>query len=208
MDVLMSRTLLAALVALPIAACTPDIGGGTYYCGPERLCPPHLVCDEPSFTCENPLLAKPFSCPEGSEDAEPDNSMDDAFALGTLRCSEPLLDSWVGCIAEGDTVDYYLFEHANVCSGQDPHLDVRLRFPVALAPLKLELLDAQGEVVGTGEICTQPGDVTGTERHCLRLAPPPLGDYYIRVSLDPDGPDCDGQCRYNRYTLSINFPLA
>jgi hypothetical protein len=203
-----NAALVAAASVALAAACVPEIGGGTYFCGPERLCPPGLVCDDSSYTCELDAVARPFSCPAGSEDSEPDDSLAAATAIGTLECGRTLLDDLIGCMAEGDTVDYFRFEHTNVCSGQDPHIEILLRFPVAMAPLRVELLDEQGQVIQTGEHCTQPGDFTGTDRHCLRLDPPPLGVYYVRVSLDPDGPDCGGQCRYNRYTLDIKFPLA
>ena len=33
------------LFVLSVGACSPEIAAGTYFCGPEQLCPEGLVCD-------------------------------------------------------------------------------------------------------------------------------------------------------------------
>jgi hypothetical protein len=198
------RALVVA-AGLALAACSPQIDKGTYFCGPERLCPPDLECDEPSFTCEAPSLAEPFACPDGSEATEPDDAIDAAYDAGATRCGEPLSNAQRGCIVDDDT-DLMRFEYVADCAGSDPHLEVSLRFPIAFAPLGVDLLDDAGEVVATAELCTGPSDFTGSEVLCLTTRPP-AGVYYLRVQL-ADGPDCDGDCRFNQYYLDVTTPLS
>ena len=54
--------LLAGLVS---SACSPEIGKGTYFCGPERFCPPDMECDDPSYTCDSPRISMLVGSPEG-----------------------------------------------------------------------------------------------------------------------------------------------
>jgi hypothetical protein len=195
------------LLALAGAACSPDIGKGTYYCGPERFCPPDMECDDPSYTCESPRLAQPFACPTGSQALEPDDSSEQAPDEGSLACGDSLVGERIGCIAgEGDE-DVLGFDIAGECVGDDPHLEVTVRFPIAFVPLAVDLLDESGATLVEGVLCTPSGDATGTDRLCIEqpLAP---GRYYLRVRAAPDGPDCDGDCHHNQYTLIVGYPLA
>jgi hypothetical protein len=198
------RALLIALVAAA-AACSPEIGAGTYYCGPERLCPPHLSCDEPTFTCESDIIAEPFACAEGSEAYEPDNDVASARELGNASCGTAVLGDYRGCLAAGDVADLYRFEVPSICSGEDPHLTFKLSYTIAFTPMVLELIDDQGNVVATAEPCE--ANSTGTDSVCLELDPQ-VGTVLVRVRLDDTAPDCDGQCRYNHYWLDIQYPLA
>lgn len=206
MGVLKEIALGAALAALA-CACSPTIDNGTYYCGPERLCPPDQVCDDSSYTCMSPYDAEAFSCPDGSDAAEPDDILSQARDVGSLSCGAAALEAATGCIPDINDVDYYVFEHQADCTGSDPHLEVTLRYPVALVPLTVELLDEEENVVAEGELCTPSGDLTGTDKLCLEATPPP-GTYYVRVSSPKDAPDCDGACHYNQYTIAIRFPLS
>lgn len=196
----------ALLIILLLAGCEPEIGAGTYYCGPERFCPPDLECDDPTFTCERPGSAQPFACQEGSQDPEPDDSADSAEDLGDLACGLPILEQRVGCLDEDD-VDHITFDLDGTCVGDDPHLEVGLRFPVAFMPLTVELLDDDGEVMQEAVACTPSGDQTGTDRVCLERRIEP-GSYVIRVRVVEGAPDCDGDCRHNSYQLDVGYPLS
>jgi hypothetical protein len=200
----MRRLLIASFVAL--AACSPQIDKGTYYCGPERLCPPDLSCDDPTFTCDAPSLAERFSCPVDSEGFEPDDSPGDAQDAGKTSCGQPLLSEQLGCIDDAADLDHVSFEYDAECVGDDPHLEVVLRFPVAFVPLTLELLDDSGSVIETGVLCTPSGDHSGSDYLCLE-ARPPAGHYVLRVQA-ADGPDCDGDCHYNQYYLQVSSQLS
>jgi hypothetical protein len=196
-----------ALCLLALAACTPDIGKGTYFCGPERYCPPDMACDDPTYTCDSPRIAKRFTCPAGSQALEPDDSADQASDEGEMGCGASLVGERVGCLdAEGDE-DYLAFDLTSDCVGQDPHLEVTLRFPIAFVPLAMDLLDEGGNTVADGVFCTLSGDDTGNDRVCIERPLEP-GRYFLRVRAAPGGPDCDGDCHYNQYTIVVAYPLA
>ena len=73
--------LVTALVGAGLGTgCEPEIGTGTYYCGPAEFCPPSLACDQLTYTCVAPVLADPFLCPEESETWEPDDDLQTALA--------------------------------------------------------------------------------------------------------------------------------
>ncbi len=201
------RLLTIALIA-SVAACTPDIGPGTYFCGPERLCPPELSCDDTSYTCVVDTSVLPFQCPEGYEQFEPDDDMSTARDLGELECGLPPLQNGGSCLLTGDGPDYYTFTYNGNCMGSNPHLEIRLRFPIAHVPLQVELLDGSGSVLAAGEICTSPIDTSGRERVCIDIPPVTGTTYFVKVSRAVDGPDCDGDCSFNQYLLDIQFPLA
>ena len=199
-------TVVAALAAAA-AACSPEIGKGTYFCGPERFCPPDMACDDPTYTCESKRLADRFTCPPGSDALEPDDSGGEASDEGILACGAMLVGERVGCMeGEGDE-DYLAFDVTGECVGDDPHLEVTLRFPIAFVPLAVDLIDDSGDAVEEGVPCTPSGDLTGNDRVCIDrpLAP---GRYFLRVRAAPGGPDCDGDCHYNQYTIIVSYPLA
>jgi hypothetical protein len=199
---------LAVLLAAAVGACTPEIGTGTYFCGPERLCPPEQTCDEPTHTCVNPVLAEPFACPEDTEDFEPDDELAEARDLGGMLCGQQLFGGgFNGCIAGAGKIDVFMLT-GNACSGSDTAaLSARLRYPTAFVPLQLELLDADGELLATGVPCDVGDDFGGLDGVCLES---PVDDaiYYVRVSVDPVGPDCDGGCAQTQYILDIASVLT
>ena len=200
------RAALLALTCVLVACSDPDIGAGTYYCGPERFCPPDLECDDPTFTCERPGSASAFACADGAQGHEPDDTVGAAEELGDLDCGLPILEQRVGCLDDED-VDHIGFTLGGECVGDDPHLEVALRFPVALVPLTLELIDTSGEVISEATLCTPSGDQTGTDRVCLERRIEP-GHYLLRVRVADDAPDCDGDCRHNSYQLDVGYPLS
>jgi hypothetical protein len=194
---------LALVVVL--GACTPEIGAGTYFCGPEMFCAPDLACNPTTFTCETPASFAAFTCPTNAEASEPDDDLATASSLGPLTCGvAPAADP--GCIATGDDVDTIRFDFEPTCQGEDPHVAVTLQFPVATVPLELSLVDDSGAVLATGEPCTPEPNYTGMDWLCLR-ALPTAGTYYVRVRAAVDG-DCDGTCRFNQYLLAVAYRLA
>ncbi len=200
----MRAALYFSVVALA-AGCTPEIGAGTYFCGPELFCPPELACDPLTFSCETPGSFEAFSCPDGSESNEPaDDAISTAPELGRLACN---LNSEFGlaCIDQLSDIDVLKFEIGD-CAGQNPHVEVEIRYPVAMAPLEIEVLDADEVVVATGEPCTPASNFSGMDWLCAEL-PPVEGTYFIRVRARGDG-DCDGNCSYNLYQLYVRYPLA
>jgi hypothetical protein len=202
---------VALSAALALAACAPEIGAGTYFCGPEMLCAPDLACDPNTFTCERPGSFEPFACPAGSEIAEPDDDDASARDLGALACGFAL-ESAAGCIDDGDDVDLVRFELPASCSGQTPRLELEVHFPVALAPLDLAVTGPDGDEVD-GEPCTPDPNYSGMDWSCVSI-PSASGSHRLRVRMrtdDPGGDDagsCDGECRFNQYLLYLRVRIA
>lgn len=198
------RAAGAVVAALALAACEPEIGAGTYYCGEDGFCPPDLACNPDTFTCETPGSFGEFDCPSGSEADEPDDELASAPTLGALPCGyNPIPRE--GCVPDGDDVDLLQFEVA-ACTGANPRLDITLMFPVALVELELALVDDTGAIVRTGEPCTPEPNFTGRRWLCIEGAVPD-GAYHLRITAGDDG-DCDGACRYTHYLLFVRYPTA
>lgn len=199
-----AAVLLAALVAV---GCEAEIGPNTYYCGAERFCPPGLVCDDSSFSCVEDYQARPFTCPQDSETFEPDNSTAEAANFGDAVCGGSLIGNGVGCI-EGSDADHIEVPIVQDCMGADPHIEIRLRYPIATMPLVVEVLDSGGQVLGVGEVCTPADNFSGREHLCLRLEPVAGQSYFVRVRAADDAADCGGDCAHNQYLLDIAYPLS
>ena len=192
-------TRLVLLAVASAAACTPDIAGGIYRCGPERACPPDRSCDEVTAVCVYPVEAEPFACGEGTGAAEPDDTLPLADDLGPRGCGlDP--ETLDRCLDHADDVDHLRLQTSLDCDVRA--FEARIRYPVAFAPPVLELLDEAGEVAATATVCDELDD-TGQVMSCLETSVPEDVTMYLRVRLDPGVLDCDGRCAYNRYRLSI-----
>jgi hypothetical protein len=198
------RLAACVIALLCAAACDPEIGAGTYYCGPELLCPPDLDCDPNTFTCDVPGSFPAFACPEGSEANEPDDVAADATALGQLVCN---YNAEIGPICVDDLADADMFAFSiGPCDGADPHVELEIRYPIAMAPLVVDVLDSSEAVVASGELCTPEQNFTGMDWVCVSM-PAVEGDYFIRVRSRGDI-DCDGACPFNTYRMILRYPLA
>lgn len=188
----------AIAAALLLAACEPDIGSGVYYCGPERACPDGLRCDDATAICKFPDLAEPFTCGNGANDLEPDDDPAEAGDVGTGGCGAVSIVE-VGCVDTADDVDHVAFTTPASCDGD---LEVIVRFPIAFAPVTVEVLDDAGTVLGTGAVCDDL-DEFGQTRVCAEASVEPSQLVMLRIAAEPGGADCDGACAFNRYQLSI-----
>jgi hypothetical protein len=188
---------MRALLFLALAACSPDINPGSYYCGPSEDCPPDLKCDGATDLCDLPATAGPFLCPAGTNANEPDNNMTTALDIGVAGCgTQSYSDS--GCIDKASDIDYVTFTAAAGCNT----IDVRLRAPVAWATPTVELMDDTSAVIATG---SGSGTIDDMGETALQLTGTITGGlrYYVRVRLADGTPDCDGTCSYTWYQLSI-----
>ncbi len=190
--------LAAAAVASVLGAgCSPEIGSGSYYCGPERACPEDLRCDEASALCVFVQQVEPFTCGPTANDHEPDDGVADAFDLGVAGCGGfSILQT--GCIDSATDVDYLTGVTPAGCAGD---LDIRLTAPVAFMPVQVELLDDSGAVVAGGAVCVEADD-DGEQQVCLSAELGASAGFQLRVQR-AEGGDCGGACAYNRYALSI-----
>jgi hypothetical protein len=192
--VMRARYLLLGL----LAACTPEITSGTYYCGIQAQCPPDLACDGETATCVYPQDVSPFLCPEGTNDAEPDDDISSALDVGIAACGAIAFTD-DGCIDAADDVDHVAFTTAADCDGT---LDLKLRFGLAFAPLSIDLLDDGGAVLASGTQCQGP-DSSAQVTVCLTAPVDPSTTYLLRIAMPSDAPTCDGACEFNTYQLSI-----
>ena len=192
----MRRFALPALALL--AACSPDIVQGSYLCGPEQSCPQNQVCNGADNLCVLPGGVMPFSCGDKITEVEPNNGPTAAQAITNLDCVSPLVQI-KGCAPAGDAEDWYAFDVPANCGATVA--GVRLSFPLAFEQLSVQL----GNVAGSQAACgnTSPPD-DGSDTVCL-TTPVTAGQHYaLKVARSGIG-DCDGQCAYNRYSLSLQL---
>ncbi|MDB4960379.1 MAG: hypothetical protein JWP01_378 [Myxococcales bacterium] len=191
---------LAGLLAVVLAACTPEIAPGAYLCGPDQACPDDLACDGASHICVLPSQVTAFACAAGTE-AEPNNGLATAQPLRTFECvSQPV--ELVGCAEGADSEDWYQFDVPATCTTVG--VGARLTFPLAFEVLGLELVGNDGATIATGTACPNQSAEDGDEQRCLEQALVPGGHYAVRVLRSGEG-SCDGACSYNRYTLSVRL---
>jgi hypothetical protein len=195
----------AALLVLP--SCSPEVGDGAYFCGPERLCPGALVCDGPTFTCVQPSHVEAFACPGGADEHEPDGDPPSAWAIEGFLCGQAILDEGAGCIGSAGDVDLVSFT-GEACVGDDPHVLVSLSFPIAYVPLAVEIRDAGGALLASGTPCTPVVNYSGMDSVCMELEVEAGAVYYVRVTPAAGAPDCDGACALTLYQLTIQSLLT
>jgi hypothetical protein len=212
MDVLKPHFALLALAMLG-TSCAPEITANTYYCGPEQLCPEGLQChlgdlEHFSYSCEAPLLAEPFACPETTLDREPDETPADGYSLGVLSCGSQITSDEWGCIDKAQDVDHIRFSKEDLCAGNSPRFSATLRFPVGTAPLTIGFVNNEGTMLKQGVNCTDGEPDRGSEILFIDDTDLPVGEYWLRIQLDQNAnADCDGSCSFNRYKLVIAAPL-
>jgi hypothetical protein len=190
----------AALVALVLAACSADIVPGAYLCGPEQACSPGFVCSGSDDSCEDPSTATAFACTDQEEASEPDNSPATGAMLPALGCVSNLL-SIDGCLAAGDTADWFQLATPSGCTAVAVNLEIT--YPIANEPVGVMLGDASGAMLAAGTPCaTMP--TNATDNRCIAMTLANGTGYTIGVSPSV-GSDCGGACNYNRYTLAVQL---
>ena len=190
-----------ATFALGLAACSPEIASGSYFCGPEQACPSDQACSGEGV-CVVPAEVRPFACDTGT-DPEPDDTAAQASALPALGCvSNPAVKA--GCLHAGDPTDWFSLATPAACS--QVQVQVRITFSIAFEPLALELWDlgANTKIADDAE-CPGSGSTSmGDDDRCIQMTVSPGGGYGIAVK-PAGGGDCGGSCDYNRYTLTVQL---
>jgi len=189
----------AVLLVLALVACTPDIVSDSYLCGPNEACPDDQVCNGPDNHCVLPSGVQPFACTPKIA-TEPDNTAQEAHVLPDLGCvSVPFIDE--NCMLENDAEDWVKLA-APACAAVQ--IEAVVTFPVAFERIKLELWDLDHMTnLGEDVQCPQVGE-EGEELRCLTKTLVSGTNYGIQVKPAGDG-DCDGDCRFNRYTLRVQL---
>ncbi len=190
----------AAIIALALVGCTPVITSGSYTCGDQEYCPPDLVCNGEDNTCVDPLVVKPFAC-DPMDLNEPDDSAAQAHAIGALSC---VSQSYIatGCLAAGDMQNWSKFATPGNCVAVG--VSASVAFPIAFEPLGLQLWDIDAnQMIATDDACTTGQVASGDTQRCLKQTLADGKNYGIVVV--PNGPDCGGNCNFNRYTLTLQL---
>lgn len=196
----MRATMLAALALAVAAGCSPDIVPGAYLCGPEQACPDDLVCNGEDNLCVAPGGALPFACGNVTE-VEPNDGVAAAQPITNLGCASPLVQV-KGCTPLGDVEDFYQFDVPANCGATIA--SIRLSSPIAYEELALRL-DGATSIEGDAAMCgVDPAPDDGAVQRCLSQPVTAGRHYTLRVARSGSG-DCDGQCAYNRYTLTVQL---
>jgi hypothetical protein len=198
------RATHALLVTVGVlGACKPEVGYDTYLCGVEADCPDGQACNGPDNRCVSAASALPFAC-DPMVEHEPDNLPAQAFVLPTLACvSGPLTQ--LGCLADGDAEDWLAFAVPAACTAVVAHL--HLAYSIAYEEVPFEIADADGNVLEQAGECG--ADETslaafGVIDRCLKRTVTPGLSYLVHVKADP-ALSCDGNCAFNRYSLTLQL---
>jgi len=194
------RKLIFIIVLGSLAACTPDIVPGSYFCGPNAACPEDQKCNFADNTCVLPGVVAAFAC-EADINSEPDDSIDQGYAITSTDCSTlpVVIDN---CMSPNDDSDWVRLTIPAQCSTMG--IDARITFPVAFEELQLEVVDAAtSATLATESACPVQGE-SGDDLRCVKANLAPGKTYGLHVSPTGDGV-CDGECRFNRYTLRLQL---
>lgn len=194
------------LAVAVLGACTPEIVAGAYLCGPDESCPDGQVCNGVTAICGSASTVVPFACTTGAEgdkitEVEPNNGASAAQAFPALECASAPAEVR-GCTPVQDAEDWFGFDVPASCTGSLAH--VRISSSIAWQTLALQLSGPNGTFDATATACETSFADDGNVQLCLAELVTAGAHYTVRVSPTGDG-DCDGACRYNRYTLGVQL---
>lgn len=203
------RTTLLLPFALPfaLAACTADIAPDTYFCGPERLCPEGLTCNDADNICTAPSNVEAFGCGKIDGIPIPDMVGDDTPADGfditnvnTCLVTRELR----ACLFADDPGDWVQFDLPAVsCSGTYT-MTGRVTFAIAFEPLAIQLSTDDGPPQTVDVECDKATDSGGQTQRCFEVQLAGGSHYAIGV-VHGNTANCDGDCAHNRYVLDLRM---
>jgi hypothetical protein len=193
------RVIVIASLAF-VAACDPTIASGAYQCGPEQSCPDGFACNGVDGLCVTPASAKPFVCGAMYSDVAGDDTPATARTLGELACISPVAEER-NCLPMGDTGDFYTFTVADGCSSK---VVASVLHPIAWQHLVLQLGKVGETPVTVESKCPTVRDIDDPLTASCLEAPVEPGTYVLGVIADGTA-DCDGDCKFNRYTLGVQL---
>ena len=192
------------LAIVVLAGCAPDITSGAYQCGDEASCPTGLVCNGPDNLCVSPIGVTGFAC-TADESHEPDDDIAHGFQLMPQNCG--FSTGVHGCLGPGDSQDWISLVTPTGCSAVE--IATRTVAPIAFEPVAVSLADASGAVLATDTTCADasPSSTNGVSTNCMKMTVAPGTMYGIRIA-PAGGGDCDGDCAFNRYfvTVTVDVP--
>ena len=170
-------------------------------CGDTRACPDGLVCDAVEDVCTVPSQARAFDC------EIPDRTGDDAPTDGlqltpALECVSGVREL-KACLFADDPGDWFQFDVPPNCTAVQ--IEARLTFPVAYEPVALQLsTDGSAPVTVDGECTVSTGDNGGSTSRCFEMVVA-NGSHHAIGMVHSGEANCDGDCAFNRYTLSLQL---
>lgn len=194
----------ALMIVAFTAACTPDLVPGTYFCGPEQLCPEGQLCNGDDNICVLPTAAQPFACASSTED-EPNNAFAMAQPVLPGASCASLPAEVRGCTSATDGQDFYGFSTPAQCTTVSA--TARLTFPIAFQELAIRLVDDGGATVAEGTPCANDEPDDGDAKLCVDGNLAANKSYAVVVSATGEG-TCDGACAYNRYRLTVQLQAS
>lgn len=196
----MRAWLVSSIVFGLLGACTPDIVTGAYLCGPEESCPEGQKCSPASGLCVSPGSVQAFNCGDDQNEVEPNNSQAGAQVIQALGCASTLAEVR-GCTPAGDADDWFVFDVPANCTGTVAH--VRLSSSIAFQTLGVKLTGPNGTFEASETACETSFPDDGEVQVCLDQAVTAGATSALRVGAT--GPNCEGGCPYNRYSLRVTL---
>ena len=183
-----------------LGACTPEFVSGAYLCGPEESCPDGQQCNPATGLCVGPSSVQPFKCDEVQTEVEPNNSQAGAQVIQALDCGSSLSEIR-GCTPAGDADDWFVFDVPASCPASVAH--VLLSSSIAFQTLGVTLSGPTGTFEASETACESSFPDDGAVQVCIDQAVTPGTTSALRVH--PAGPNCEGGCPYNRYSLHVRL---
>jgi hypothetical protein len=200
---------MRGVVLLPfvIGACTADIAPDTYFCGPERLCPEGLACNDADNICTVPSAVESFGCGEIGGVPIPDLVGDDTPGEGldvTNVNTCTIMRELRACLFDEDPGDWFQFDLAAGSCGGDFTLVGKVTYAVAFEPMAIHLSTNEGTPEVIDVECEDPTEIGGQTQRCFEV-PITGGAHYSVGVLHSDRENCGGDCSHNRYILDLRL---
>jgi len=191
---------MRAVLLFALVACSADIVSGTYFCGPEALCPDDLACNGIDNICTAPSQALAFDCdlPDRTDDDTPATG----FQLGELDCVSGVRELQA-CLFASDPGDWFQFEVPANCNAVQ--IEARLTFPLAFEPVGIQLSTEGGTPSDVDQDCTlSTGNDSGSTSRCFEMTVANGSQHAIGL-VHSGRENCEGECAFNRYTLNLQL---
>ncbi len=189
-----------ACTAVLLAACSADVAPGSYFCGPEQLCPEGQACNGVDHICVLPSKVQPFSC-QNENDPMGDDSPSSGQVIANLACVSEVKETR-GCLIGNDPGDWYQLDVPATCTAVQ--IQARVQFPVAFQPLGFQFSTSNGPASAVDSPCKATTQDDGEDIRCFAMTVTPGSHVAVGVVRTGDA-DCGGTCAHNRFLLDVQL---
>lgn len=194
----------ASFLALALAACTPDIAPGTYFCGPEQLCPEDLVCNPADNICTVAAQVDPvFKCGviEHPDEKPGDDTPETGLQMTGFECVSGVREL-KACLFDDDPGDWFQLDVPDNCTSVE--IKTRVTFPLAFEPIAMQLSIDGGAPAAVETPCENTAVNAGQDARCFTQVV--SNGAHLSIGFIHAGvANCDGACAHNRYTASVQL---